>query len=118
MQIHELTQRRKTQEGIGSMFGLDKPVVRQAWGAIGGELLNRNDAKNATKPAPASTAGTQQQTQPLATGVTVVSSSPVILKYKNKDYALTSNDTWVFLGSNKSPSAEMVAFLNKQLQSL
>jgi D-alanyl-D-alanine carboxypeptidase len=237
MQIHELTQRKKVKEGIASAFGLDKSEVRQAWGDIGGQLvqgiaarftkdpryanlpmdqriramqhdqdtaeaartytdswnnyINQITVRNGSQPLDDATyravlsqwatktvfdnnlnavtpdmkqkidatldaitaaranpktieanmrqlavyagsvvidaikaagaapgASVQHQATPLASGVTVVSSSPVVLSYRNKDYALTNNDTWVFFGSNKSPSAEMVAFLNKQLQSL
>lgn len=62
--------------------------------------------------------GASQQNA-LASGVTVVSSAnPLVLRYRNRDYALTDDDRWVYLGSDKSPSAEMIQFLNKQLQQL
>lgn len=55
----------------------------------------------------------------LTNGVEVVSSSsPLVLRFRNRDYALTNNDQWVLFGSNRSPSAEMVEFLNQQLQRL
>jgi hypothetical protein len=63
----------------------------------------------------------QQPTQaaaPLPTDVTVVSSSPLVLRYRNQDFALTDSDRWVRFGSNKLASPEMEAFLTRQLEKL
>jgi hypothetical protein len=60
-----------------------------------------------------------QQGPALTQGVSVVNSAdPLILRYKNTDFALTSNDRWVYFGSNKEASPEMTQFLNKQLSKL
>jgi hypothetical protein len=60
-----------------------------------------------------------QQGPALTQGVSVVNSAdPLILRYKNTDFALTSNDRWVYFGSNKEASPEMTQFLNKQLSRL
>jgi hypothetical protein len=60
-----------------------------------------------------------QQGPELTPGVSVVNSAdPLILRYKNTDYALTNDDRWVYLGSKKEASPEMTQFLNKQLSKL
>lgn len=41
--------------------------------------------------------------------------SPVVLRYRNQDYALSADDrTWVKFGSNKPASPEMTKFLRNQ----
>lgn len=58
-------------------------------------------------------------TPALTQGVSVVNSAdPLILRYKNTDFALTNDDRWVYFGSNKEASPEMTQFLNKQLSKL
>lgn len=60
-----------------------------------------------------------QQGPELTQGVSVVNSAdPLILRYKNTDFALTNNDRWVYFGSTKEASPEMTQFLNKQLSKL
>ena len=60
-----------------------------------------------------------QSQQILTPGVSVVNSAdPLILRYKNTDFALTPDNRWVYFGSNKEPSPEMSQFLNKQLSKL
>jgi hypothetical protein len=60
-----------------------------------------------------------QQGPVLTQGVSVVNSAdPLILRYKNTDFALTNNDRWVYFGSNKEASPEMTQFLNRQLSKL
>lgn len=91
-------------------------------------IINQVDRMMATKQAAqadsqqAAQQTTQQQaTQaaaPLPTDVTVVSSSPLVLRYRNQDFALTNSDRWVRFGSNKLASPEMEAFLTRQLEKL
>lgn len=46
MQIHELFQHPKTvNEDLSSFFGLNNPVVKQAWDQIGGELIQSLSAR-------------------------------------------------------------------------
>lgn len=72
----------------------------------------------AQEPAAAAPAAAQQPTSPLPTDVTVVSSSPIVLRYRNQDFALTDSDRWVKFGSNKLTSPEMEAYLTRQLEKL
>jgi hypothetical protein len=92
----------------------------QATAAVGD---TRSELQKAA--APGAQAGTQV-TQPapvapqprLHPDVGVVSSHPVVLRYKKQDYALNQFDHWVRFGTNKDASPEMAQFLNKQLQAL
>lgn len=90
-------------------------------------IINQVDKMMATRqaaapsPAPSPAAGraaAPAATPPLPTDVTVVSSSPIVLRYRNQDFALTDNDRWVRFGSNKLASPEMEAYLNRQLEKL
>jgi hypothetical protein len=91
-------------------------------------IINQVDRMMATKQAAQadSQQTTQQTTQqqptqaaaPLPADVTVVSSSPLVLRYRNQDFALTDSDRWVRFGSNKLASPEMEAFLTRQLEKL
>jgi len=72
----------------------------------------------AQEPAAAVPAATQQPAAALPTDVTVVSSSPIVLRYRNQDFALTDSDRWVKFGSNKLASPEMEAYLTRQLEKL
>jgi len=91
-------------------------------------IINQVDRMMATKQAAqaASQQAVQQTTQQqatqaaasLPTDVTVVSSSPLVLRYRNQDFALTNSDRWVRFGSNKLASPEMEAFLTRQLEKL
>jgi hypothetical protein len=95
-------------------------------------IINQVDRMMATKQAAqaasqqAAQQTTQQPTQqqptqaaaPLPADVTVVSSSPLVLRYRNQDFALTDSDRWVRFGSNKLASPEMEAFLTRQLEKL
>jgi hypothetical protein len=91
-------------------------------------IINQVDRMMATKQAaqadtqqPAQQPTQQQPTQaaaPLPTDVSVISSSPLVLRYRNQDFALTDSDRWVRFGSNKLASPEMEAFLTRQLEKL
>jgi len=49
----------------------------------------------------------------------VSSASPLVLRYKTQDFALSDdNMTWVRFGSNREASPEMSRFLHKQLRLL
>jgi hypothetical protein len=68
--------------------------------------------KASPKTVPATSVG-------LDPGFQVVSSAnPLVLRYKNSDFALTNDDKWVYMGSKKEVSPEMTQYLNKQLQKL
>jgi len=90
--------------------------VRAAIKEIEAELVRRGFGRN-QQPAPAPTAS-QQPAGALPTDVTVVSSSPIVLRYRNQDFALTDSDRWVRFGSNKLASPEMEAYLTRQLEKL
>jgi hypothetical protein len=90
------------------------PEVRAAITQIGNELVRRGFSRN-QQPAPAAS---QQPAGALSADVTVVSSSPVVLRYRNQDFALTDSDRWVRFGSNKLASPEMEAYLTRQLEKL
>lgn len=50
---------------------------------------------------------------------TVSSADPIVLRYKNQDYALADDDvTWVKFGTKKAAPPEMSRFLHKQLRAL
>jgi len=92
------------------------PEVRAAITQIGNELVRRGFGRN-QQPAPAP-AASQQPATALPTDVTVVSSSPIVLRYRNQDFALTDSDRWVRFGSDKLASPEMEAYLTRQLEKL
>ena len=76
-------------------------------------IINQVDKMMATRQA------AQQPTGALPADVTVVSSSPVVLRYRNQyEYALTDSDRWVKFGSDELASPEMEAYLNRQLEKL
>lgn len=51
MQIHELFQHpKKVNEDLSSFFGLNNPVVKQAWDQIGGELIQDLSARFTKDP--------------------------------------------------------------------
>jgi len=51
MQIHELFQHpKKVNEDLSSFFGLNNPVVKQAWDQIGGELIQSLSARFTKDP--------------------------------------------------------------------
>lgn len=75
-------------------------------------------AARAAQPTADETQPAAPAASPLPTDLTVVSSSPVILRYRNQDFALTDDDRWVKFGSNKLASPEMEAYLNRQLEKL
>lgn len=51
MQIHELFYRpKKVNEDLASFFGLNNPVVKQAWDQIGGELIQDLSARFTKDP--------------------------------------------------------------------
>lgn len=64
--------------------------------------------------------GQSQQPPELHTDVSVVNAAdPIVLRYKNQDYALADDDrTWVKFGTKKAAPAEMAKFLHKQLRAL
>lgn len=83
-------------------------------------IINQVDKMMATQQA-AQTAAQDPAQQPapgLPADVTVVSSSPIVLRYRNQDFALTNSDRWVRFGSNKLASPEMEAYLTRQLQKI
>ena len=92
------------------------PEVQAAITEIETELVRRGFSRN-QQPAPAP-AVAQQPASALPADVTVVSSSPVVLRYRNQDFALTDSDRWVRFGSNKLASPEMEAYLTRQLEKL
>ena len=78
-------------------------------------IINQVDKMMATRQA----AQQPQLTGALPADVTVVSSSPVVLRYRNQyEYALTDSDRWVKFGSDELASPEMEAYLNRQLEKL
>ena len=83
-------------------------------------VINQVDKIMATRKAntPADQAVEPAAAAPLPTDVTVVSSSPIVLRYRNQDFALTDSDRWVRFGSNKLASPEMEAYLTRQLEKL
>ena len=91
------------------------PEVQAAITEIETELVRRGLSRN-QQPAPAAS---QQPAAALPADVTVVSSSPVVLRYRNQyEYALTDSDRWVKFGSDELASPEMEAYLNRQLEKL
>lgn len=64
----------------------------------------------------------QQQSQTIPTfntGVQIISpSSPIVFRYRNRDYVLNNNDRWVYLGSDKEVSPELGDFLKKHYHKL
>ena len=88
-------------------------------------IINQVDKMMATQQAaqpvtqePAAPAASQQPAGALPADVTVVSSSPIVSRYRNQDFALTDSDRWVRFGSNKLASPEMEAYLTRQLEKL
>jgi hypothetical protein len=78
------------------------------WVSQNRENLARAEKKRTDQPAPG-----------IAQSVSVVNSAdPLILRYKNTDFALTDDDRWVYFGSKKEASPEMTQFLNRQLSKL
>lgn len=76
-------------------------------------------AQNQEKLAAVEKKQTQEPAPGIAQSVSVVNSAnPLILRYKNADFALTDDDRWVYFGSKKEASPEMTQFLNKQLSKL
>ena len=82
------------------------------------EVKNSLPTSPSSQPAQSTPAATQQTAATLPADVTVVSSSPVVLRYRNQDFALTDSDRWVRFGSNKLASPEMEAYLTRQLEKL
>jgi len=87
-------------------------------------IINQVDKMMATQQAaqPAtqdSTVGRPGST-PLAPGVEVIDSDPLILRYRNQDFLLNKSDQWVRFGGKKQTLADpdMATFLNKQLTRL
>lgn len=80
-------------------------------------MLDTRQAQ-AAQPTADETQPAAPAASPLSADLTVVSSSPVILRYRNQDFALTDDDRWVKFGSNKLASPEMEAYLNRQLEKL
>jgi hypothetical protein len=80
-------------------------------------MLNTQRAQ-AAQPAADTTEPVSPAASPLPADLSIVSSSPVVLRYRNQDFALTDNDRWVRFGSNKLVSPEMEAYLNRQLEKL
>ena len=94
------------------------PEVQAAITEIETELVRRGFSRN-QQPAPApAPAASQQPATALPADVTVVSSSPIVLRYRNQDFALTDSDRWARFGSNKLASPEMEAYLTRQLEKL
>jgi hypothetical protein len=82
-------------------------------------MATQQAAQPATQDSTVGQSGSAQQPAgALPADVTVVSSSPVVLRYRNQDFALTDSDRWVRFGSNKLASPEMEAYLTRQLQKL
>lgn len=80
-------------------------------------MLNTQRAR-AAQPAADTTEPASPAASPLPADLSVVSSSPVVLRYRNQDFALRDDDRWVRFGSNKLVSPEMEAYLNRQLEKL
>jgi hypothetical protein len=60
-----------------------------------------------------------EQTPKLHPDIKVMNTVPMVLRYRNQDYALSDdNRTWVKFGSDKPASPEMTEFLHKQLRAL
>jgi hypothetical protein len=58
--------------------------------------------------------GTHNPKHDLAPGVTVVSQEPIIIQYRNKDYAINDRGQWVHLASGKTPHESFQQFLSAQ----
>ena len=98
------------------------------------EVKNSLPTSPSPQPAQPTPAPTQQAAQPatqdstvgrsgstpLAPGVEVIDSDPLILRYRNQDFLLNKSDQWVRFGGKKQTFADpdMATFLNKQLTRL
>ena len=88
MQIHELTK-RTVQEGLGSAFGLDNPVVAQAWSSMGAELLNNLSAKYTRDPRYTQMKDIKQRMDVMARDAEVKDIADRLLeKFKDYNYRL------------------------------
>jgi hypothetical protein len=88
MQIHELTK-RTVPEGIGSALGLNNPVVSQAWGSMGADLLNNLAAKYTKDPRYTQIADIKQRTDVMARDAEVKAIADKLLeKFKDFNYRL------------------------------
>lgn len=78
-----------------------------------------NRSNNVTAPAVTTQASpTQPAATTLSPGFTVVSSSPIVLRYRKRDYALNDRDQWVQLPGNRPVNPTMASLLNKELGKL
>lgn len=87
--------------------------------------MNADTAAGFIKKTPRGTPAPVQPAAPAPTGprlhpdVKVVATTPnIVLRYGKQDFALNNADQWVRFGTTKPATAEMAAFLNKQLQAL
>lgn len=76
------------------------------------------DTRQSAAPATGAGVPAKPAAGPLPADLTVVSSSPMVMRYRNQDFALTDSGRWVRFGSNKLASPEMEAYLTRQLEKL
>jgi hypothetical protein len=50
----------------------------------------------------------------LAPGVEIVSQEPIVIKYRNKDFAINDQGQWIAMASGKTPHESFQEFLSKQ----
>ena len=50
----------------------------------------------------------------LAPGVEIVSQEPIVIKYRNKDFAINDQGQWIAMASGKTPHESFQQFLSKQ----
>jgi hypothetical protein len=67
----------------------------------------------ASPTAPAATSSATAQSN-LASGIKIVNKDPIIMQYKNKEFALDDNGQWIHLNSGKKPNQSFQAFLSQQ----
>lgn len=82
-------------------------------------MATQQAAQPATQDSTVGQSGSTSST-PLALGVEVIDSDPLILRYRNQDFLLNKSDQWVRFGGKKQTLADpdMATFLNKQLTRL
>lgn len=89
MQIHELTKKSNLDEGIGSALGLNNPVVAQAWGSMGADLLNNLAAKYTKNPRYTQIKDIKQRMDVMARDAEVKEITDKLLeKFKDFNYRL------------------------------
>ena len=84
--------------------------------AVAQHFANRSNGVAA--PTAPHTNAAAPATAGLTPGFTVVSSSPIVLRYRKRDYALNDRDQWVQLPGSRPVNSTMADLLNKELGKL